>query len=63
MFSFISKKGLYNPQEIEGDSDRIRTTYIDNGYLDVKVAKPEIVYSDEKEGYINHLQDRRGEAV
>lgn len=52
MFSFISKKGLYNPQEIEGDSDRIRTTYIDNGYLDVKVAKPEIVYSDEKEGYI-----------
>ncbi|MGE0369097.1 MAG: outer membrane protein assembly factor BamA [Candidatus Dadabacteria bacterium] len=52
MFSFISKKGLYNPQEIEGDSDRIRTTYIDNGYLDVKVSKPEIVYSDEKKGYI-----------
>ena len=52
MFSFISKKGLYNPQEIDNDSERIRVTYIDNGFLDIKVSKPEIVYSDEEKGYI-----------
>ncbi len=52
IFSFISKKGLYNPQEIDNDSERIRVTYIDNGFLDVKVSKPEVVYSDEEKGYI-----------
>lgn len=52
MFSFISKKGLYNQQEIDNDSERIRVTYIDNGFLDVKVSKPEITYSDEEKGYI-----------
>ncbi|MEM7008890.1 MAG: outer membrane protein assembly factor BamA [Thermodesulfobacteriota bacterium] len=52
IFSFLTKKGLYNPREILNDSERIRTTYIDNGFLDVKVSKPEIEYSDEKKGYI-----------
>lgn len=52
IFSFISKKGLYNPQEIENDSERIRSTYIDNGFLDVKVSKPEMQYSEEEKGYI-----------
>ena len=52
IFSFISKKGLYNQREVENDSERIRTTYIDNGFLDVKVSKPEIEYSEEKNGFI-----------
>ena len=52
IFSFISGKGLFNQREVENDSERIRVTYIDNGFLDAKVSKPEIVYSDEKKGYI-----------
>ena len=32
IFSFISKKGLYNSREVDNDSERIRTTYIDNGF-------------------------------
>ena len=52
MFSFISKKGLYNPQDIDNDSERLRSTYIDNGFLDVKVSKPEVEYSEEKKGYV-----------
>ncbi len=52
IFSFISKKGLYIPREVQNDSERIRTTYIDNGFLDVKVSKPEIEYSEDKNGYI-----------
>ncbi|MFI5322840.1 MAG: outer membrane protein assembly factor BamA [Thermodesulfobacteriota bacterium] len=52
MFSFLSKKGIYNPQEIDNDTERIRATYIDNGFLDVRVSKPEVEYSNEKKGYI-----------
>ncbi len=52
MFSFISKKGLYNFREVQNDSERIRTTYIDNGFLDAKVGKTEIDFSEEKKGYI-----------
>ena len=52
MFSFISKSGLYNPEEIENDTQRIRAQYYNDGYLDVNVSKPEIQYSEEKKGYI-----------
>ncbi len=52
MFSFLSKKGLYNLREVQNDSERIRVTYIDNGFLDAKVSKAEVEYSDEKKGYI-----------
>lgn len=52
IFSFLTKKGLYNPREVQNDSERIRTTYIDNGFLDVKVSKPEIDFSEEKDGFI-----------
>lgn len=52
IFSFLTKKGLYNPREVQNDSERIRTTYIDNGFLDVKVSKPEIEFSEEKDGFI-----------
>jgi outer membrane protein insertion porin family len=52
IFSFMSKKGLYIPREVQNDSERIRTIYIDNGFLEVKVSKPEIDFSEEKDGYI-----------
>lgn len=52
IISFITSRGLYRPEEIERDSDRIRAVYLDNGYLDVNVSKPEKVYSEEKEGHI-----------
>ncbi len=61
IFSFISKKGLYRLGEIENDSERIRITYIDNGFLDVKVGKPEIEYSDEKKGYIVTFKVEEGD--
>lgn len=49
--SFLTKKGLYNVDEIENDSERIRAAYLDNGYLDAKVDKPESKYIEDKEGY------------
>ena len=49
--SFITKKGLYNIDEIERDRERIRGVYLDNGYLDAKVSSPEIQYLEDKKGY------------
>ena len=49
--SFITKKGLYNIDEIERDKERIRAVYLDHGYLDVSVSNPEIKYLEEKKGY------------
>ncbi|GBD37910.1 Outer membrane protein assembly factor BamA [bacterium HR37] len=51
-FSFITQRGVFNREEIERDTDRIRLLYLDRGYLDVNVSKPEIVYSEEKKGFI-----------
>jgi len=49
--SFITKKGLYNIDEIERDKERIRAIYLDNGYLDAKISNPEIQYLEDKKGY------------
>lgn len=49
--SFLTRRGLYNIEEINRDSDRIRAAYLDRGYLDVKVSEPEISYDDDLEGY------------
>ncbi|MXZ48169.1 MAG: outer membrane protein assembly factor BamA [Candidatus Dadabacteria bacterium] len=52
ILSFITKRGLFKIEEIERDSDRIKATYIDNGYLDVRVSEPGIRYDEEKDGYV-----------
>ncbi|MGH7885650.1 MAG: outer membrane protein assembly factor BamA [Thermodesulfobacteriota bacterium] len=49
--SFLTKRGLYNVEEVNRDSDRIRAAYLDEGYIDVKVSQPEVAYNDEIEGY------------
>lgn len=50
--TFITRRGLYRQDEILRDSDRIRSFYLDRGYLDAKVDKPEIVFDEEKEGFV-----------
>ena len=61
IFSFISSKGLYRPEEIDRDSDRIRVAYLDQGYLDVNVSQPEKVYSEEEEGYVITFRIEEGQ--
>ena len=51
IFSFVTQKGVYNEEEIKRDSERIRAVYLDNGYLDAKVSKPELNYLDDEDGY------------
>ncbi len=51
-FSFVTKRGLFKREEIENDTDRIRLLYLDKGYLDASVSKPEMEYNDKKEGFV-----------
>ena len=50
--TFITERGIYRQEESDRDSDRIRALYLDNGYIDVKVSKPEVEYSEKKEGFV-----------
>jgi outer membrane protein insertion porin family len=50
--TFITSRGLYKQEELERDSERIRNLYLDNGYIDVKVSKPEVEYNEKKKGFI-----------
>ena len=50
--TFITERGIYRQEELDRDSERIRALYLDNGYIDVKVAKPEVQYSEKKEGFV-----------
>lgn len=61
IISFITSRGLYRPEEIDRDSDRIRAVYLDQGYLDVNVSKPEKVYSEEKKGHIITFRVEEGQ--
>jgi outer membrane protein insertion porin family len=61
IISFITSRGLYRPEEIDRDSDRIRAIYLDQGYLDVNVSKPEKVYSEKKKGHIITFRVEEGQ--
>ncbi len=50
--TFITERGIYRQEELDRDSERIRALYLDNGYIDVKVTKPEVEYSEKKEGFV-----------
>lgn len=59
--SFYTQRGLYRPEEINRDSERIRLVYLDDGFLDVRVGKPEMIYSEEDEGYVITFRIEEGE--
>ncbi len=42
MFSFFTKRGMYNPDDLNADRDLLRAIYLNRGYLDVQINEPEI---------------------
>ncbi len=42
IFSFITKRGQYDPQMLELNRNIFTTIYQDNGYLDVSISEPEV---------------------
>lgn len=42
IFSFITKRGIYNPDDLESDRMAIQTLYQNRGYLDARIGEPEL---------------------
>ena len=42
IFSFITKRGIYNPDDIESDRLLIQSLYQNRGYLDARIGDPDI---------------------
>jgi len=61
LFSFATKRGLFKKEEVENDTDRIRVLYLDKGYLDVNVSKPEVKYVEKKKGFVVTFRIEEGE--
>lgn len=50
LFSFVTSSGYYKKAQMEGDIDKIKALYFDNGYIKAVVAEPEIKVDKEKKG-------------
>ena len=42
IFSFITKRGAYNPDDLENDRMAIQALYQNRGYLDARIGSPEV---------------------
>jgi len=42
IFSFITKRGVYNPDDLESDRMALQTLYQNRGYLDARIGTPEV---------------------
>ena len=49
IFSFFTKRGMYNPDDLSSDRDLLRMIYQNRGYLDVQISEPVVSeYSPQK---------------
>ena len=48
--SWFADSGYFNEEELDSDQDRIRDFYLDAGYLDVKIRKPEYAQVTDPDG-------------
>lgn len=42
IFSFITKRGVYNPDDLNADRDLLRKIYQNRGYLDARIGEPQV---------------------
>ncbi len=50
LFSFLTSSGYYKKAQMDGDVEKIKALYFDNGYIKAVVAEPEITVDKEKKG-------------
>ena len=43
IFSFFTKRGMYNADDLDADRDALRALYLNRGYLDAQIGRPEVV--------------------
>lgn len=56
MFFWLTESGILKRDKLEVDSDRLAAFYLNHGFMDVKVGRPEATY-DEEGIYINFSID------
>lgn len=44
IFSFITKRGIYNPDDLESDRTILQMLYQNRGYLDARIGEPELSF-------------------
>ncbi|MDD5679177.1 MAG: outer membrane protein assembly factor BamA [Kiritimatiellae bacterium] len=42
IFSFFTKRGVYNPDDLNADRDLLRAIYQNRGYLDARIGEPQV---------------------
>ena len=42
IFSFFTKRGAYNPDDLNADCDLLRAIYQNRGYLDARIGEPQV---------------------
>lgn len=47
-FSWLTGSGKLKSDELEMDRERIRSLYLNNGFMKMKVAEPEVIFNDDK---------------
>ena len=50
-FSWFDDSGVYKKDELANDVERLRQIYYDEGYLDIKLGKPTVDLSDDKQWF------------
>ena len=60
-FSGITGRGRLSEDIINLDRSKIRSFYLDNGFVNVKVSKPRIDYIESKDGYLVVFEVEEGD--
>ncbi|MBI2437563.1 MAG: hypothetical protein HYV36_01950, partial [Lentisphaerae bacterium] len=42
IFSFFTKRGVYEPEELDADRELLRALYQNHGYLDARIGEPQV---------------------
>lgn len=60
-FSWLTGSGKIKRENLEYDRERLRQHYLNNGYMRVKIAEPELIYSEDKKKVTLNFRIEEGE--
>lgn len=61
LFSFVTSAGYYKKEQMEGDVERIKDLYFNQGFLKVIVAEPEVAVDQDRRGMTITIRVSEGE--
>lgn len=60
-FSWLTGSGKIKRENLEYDRERLRQHYLNNGFMRVKIAEPELIYSEDKKKVTLNFRIEEGE--